>query len=280
MPVRPFGHPADALGARPREAFAPHADAVAHCLAVAEHEIEEGVRRIDDDRSCRFVRRIVDELPLQVGRQLLRPALFRAVVRRKCRVAVAGRRRFRLCSDRSDRARRRLGRRQRDRRQRPRDGPNCRSTGSRAVYVTRRTDRFLPVAVCAGGVAARLHGTLRRRNIGIAVGRRRGRRGRGGCARRRQRLNLVVRVGAGGTGSVVIVVVGRRAAIGAGGRIGARRIGLRGCPRGEAGEADRENNEILRLQASFPLRNSPQILLTLWEEDWAGTRRKSAPAPR
>ena len=39
----------------PGEAFAADADAVAHRLAVAEHEIEVGVRRIDDD-ACRPAR--------------------------------------------------------------------------------------------------------------------------------------------------------------------------------------------------------------------------------
>ena len=73
------------LDARPGEAFAADADAVAHRLAVAEHVIEEGVRGIDHDRARRFFARIVDDLPLQprsrlgslgvlalVGRRLLK----------------------------------------------------------------------------------------------------------------------------------------------------------------------------------------------------------------
>src|SRR5262249_19076716 len=52
--IRPFLHAADAFGAGPRKAFAADADAVTDRPAVTEHEIEVGVRRIDDDRACRF----------------------------------------------------------------------------------------------------------------------------------------------------------------------------------------------------------------------------------
>ena len=63
-PVRPFLHLGDALGARPGEALAADADAVAHRLAAAEHQIEIGVRRIDDDGAGRLLGGEVDQLPL------------------------------------------------------------------------------------------------------------------------------------------------------------------------------------------------------------------------
>ena len=54
-PIRPFFHPGDALGARPGEAVTAHANAVAHRLAVPQHEIKIGIRRIDDDRARRLL---------------------------------------------------------------------------------------------------------------------------------------------------------------------------------------------------------------------------------
>src|SRR5262249_16011125 len=63
--VRPFGLAFHRLDAGPREAFAPDAAAVADRFAAAEHEIKIGVRRIDDDRSGRFRRRIIDNLTPQ-----------------------------------------------------------------------------------------------------------------------------------------------------------------------------------------------------------------------
>ena len=61
----------------------PDADAIADRLAVAEREIEIGVRRIDDDRARRFARRIIDELLLQVCRQFLRRPFLGLVFRRQ-----------------------------------------------------------------------------------------------------------------------------------------------------------------------------------------------------
>ena len=71
-PVRPLGLALDAFGARPGEAFAADADAVAQRLAVAEHVIEERVRRIDDDGAGRLAGAVVDDLAAQVGAQLAR----------------------------------------------------------------------------------------------------------------------------------------------------------------------------------------------------------------
>ena len=47
IPVGPFRHPGDTLGARPGEALTPNADAVAHRLAVAQNEIKIGIGRVD-----------------------------------------------------------------------------------------------------------------------------------------------------------------------------------------------------------------------------------------
>ena len=68
MPIRPFCHLGDALGACPCEAFTPNTNAVAQRLAAAEHQVEIGVRRINDERSGRFLGRVVDQLLLQVRR--------------------------------------------------------------------------------------------------------------------------------------------------------------------------------------------------------------------
>jgi hypothetical protein len=65
IPIRPLGLAHDRMHARPGEAFAADADAVAHRLAVAEDEIKEGVRRIDDDGAGRLTRRIGDDLALE-----------------------------------------------------------------------------------------------------------------------------------------------------------------------------------------------------------------------
>jgi len=70
MPVRPLGLLLDRLGAGPGEALAADADAVAQRAAVAEHQIEEGVGRIDHDRARRFVRGVADDLAFEFRRQL------------------------------------------------------------------------------------------------------------------------------------------------------------------------------------------------------------------
>src|SRR6476659_3991768 len=54
MPVRPLAHVADTFGTGPSEAFASDADAVTQRLAAAEHQIEERVRRIDNDGARRL----------------------------------------------------------------------------------------------------------------------------------------------------------------------------------------------------------------------------------
>ncbi len=61
-PIRPLGLARDGLGARPGEAFAADADAVADRLAVAEHVIEIGVGRIDDHRAGGLAGRVFDDL--------------------------------------------------------------------------------------------------------------------------------------------------------------------------------------------------------------------------
>src|ERR1041384_4364970 len=65
MPVGPLGHACDALRARPGEALAADADAVAQRLPVAEHQIKIGVRRIDDERTDGFARIERHHLPAE-----------------------------------------------------------------------------------------------------------------------------------------------------------------------------------------------------------------------
>ena len=48
-PVRPFFHAADALAARPSEAFAADADAVTNRPSLPKDQVEVSVRRVDDD---------------------------------------------------------------------------------------------------------------------------------------------------------------------------------------------------------------------------------------
>jgi len=61
-PGRPFLFRRDRLGARPGEAGTADADAIAQRLAVALHEIEEFVRRIDHDGAGAFLAVILDNL--------------------------------------------------------------------------------------------------------------------------------------------------------------------------------------------------------------------------
>src|ERR1039457_1533130 len=70
IPVRPLGLARDLLDARPGEALAADAAAVADRLAVAEHEIEEGVRGIDDDGAGRLAAGVVVAPPLQAWIEL------------------------------------------------------------------------------------------------------------------------------------------------------------------------------------------------------------------
>src|SRR5690606_17165074 len=61
-PYRPLALGADARRALPFETFAADADAVAHRLAVAEHEVEMLFAGIDDDRAGLFAGLVVDRL--------------------------------------------------------------------------------------------------------------------------------------------------------------------------------------------------------------------------
>src|ERR1700722_6853896 len=74
-PIRPLGLARHRLGARPGEAVAADADAIAERLAVAEHVVEVGVRRIDDHRARGLAARIVDDLAAEAV------ALLSAIVR-------------------------------------------------------------------------------------------------------------------------------------------------------------------------------------------------------
>jgi hypothetical protein len=68
MPVRPLAHTADALSARPGEPIPADADAVAQRFTLAEHQIEKGVRCVDDDGASGLGRDVGDELTAELGR--------------------------------------------------------------------------------------------------------------------------------------------------------------------------------------------------------------------
>ena len=70
MPVRPLGLLADLLHAGPGETIAADANAVADRASTAQHVIQVGVRRIDDDGARRLLGRERDFLTAQVRRQL------------------------------------------------------------------------------------------------------------------------------------------------------------------------------------------------------------------
>ena len=61
IPIGPFRHSGNPFHASPSEALAAHADAVAQRPAVADHEIEIGVRSIDDDRAGRLLGVVIDQ---------------------------------------------------------------------------------------------------------------------------------------------------------------------------------------------------------------------------
>src|ERR1700739_2026370 len=63
-PVRPFLLGGNLLDARPGEARAADADAVAQRLSVALHQEQELVRRVDDDRAGALLAAVIDELLL------------------------------------------------------------------------------------------------------------------------------------------------------------------------------------------------------------------------
>src|SRR6195952_757783 len=66
-PGRPFLFRRDGLDARPGEAGTADADAVTHRLAVALHQEQELVRRIDDDGAGAFLAVILDHLLFEFG---------------------------------------------------------------------------------------------------------------------------------------------------------------------------------------------------------------------
>jgi len=68
MPVWPLAHTADALSARPGEPIPADADAVAQRFTVAEHQIEKGVRCVDDYGASGLGRDVGDELTADLGR--------------------------------------------------------------------------------------------------------------------------------------------------------------------------------------------------------------------
>src|SRR5262249_975241 len=86
MPIGPFRHSGHLFRAGPGEALAADADAVTQRLAVAEHEIEIGVRRIDDDRAGRLLGIVVDERALELRRQLLARTGLGSILRRQRRI--------------------------------------------------------------------------------------------------------------------------------------------------------------------------------------------------
>ena len=71
IPIGPFRLPGNSLRAGPGEALAADANPVAQRLALAEHEIEIGVRRIDDDRAGRLLGVVVDQRAPKLRRQFL-----------------------------------------------------------------------------------------------------------------------------------------------------------------------------------------------------------------
>src|SRR5262249_34150985 len=66
--IRAFGPARHRLGAGPGEALTADTDAVTDRFAVAEHEVEISVRRIDDNGAGRFTGAIIDDLAFEAGR--------------------------------------------------------------------------------------------------------------------------------------------------------------------------------------------------------------------
>src|SRR5690606_405813 len=62
-PYRPFSLHGDAGRAGPAKAFAPHADAVAHGLAILHDEVEELLLGIDNDGAGLLSGLVGDDLP-------------------------------------------------------------------------------------------------------------------------------------------------------------------------------------------------------------------------
>jgi hypothetical protein len=87
VPVGPLGHARDFLRAGPGEALAADPDAVAQGLAVSEHEVEVGVRRIDQDRAGRLLGDVIDQRSTQLRWQLLARAGLWLILGRKGGIA-------------------------------------------------------------------------------------------------------------------------------------------------------------------------------------------------
>src|SRR5262249_58139077 len=86
-PLRPLGLALDRLHAGPGKAFAAHADAVTHRLAAAHHQVEVGVRRVDDDRAGRLAGPVVDDLAAKIVARVSRILLRIGIGRRRYRLA-------------------------------------------------------------------------------------------------------------------------------------------------------------------------------------------------
>ena len=84
-PVGPRRHSRYFFDACPGETFAPDADAVAQRLAIAEHQIEIGVRGIDEDRAAWLFSPIIDQRAPEPRRQFFRRTGLRPHVGRQRR---------------------------------------------------------------------------------------------------------------------------------------------------------------------------------------------------
>src|SRR5262249_60378804 len=87
-PIRPLGLALDRLHAGPGKAFAADADAVAHRLAAAHHQVEVGVRRVDDDRAGRLAGPVVDDLTAKIVARVRRILLRIGIGRRRYWLAL------------------------------------------------------------------------------------------------------------------------------------------------------------------------------------------------
>src|SRR5215471_40049 len=88
VPIGPFRQPGNPFNTRPGETFAADPNSVTQRLAVAEYQIEIGVRRIDDDRAGRLLSIVIDEGATELRRQFLFRASFRPKLRWQCRHVV------------------------------------------------------------------------------------------------------------------------------------------------------------------------------------------------
>ena len=84
-PVGPFFHAADALDARPGEAFAADAYAVTDRLSVTERQVEVSVRRVDDDGAWWLNGWVIDDRPAELRRYLFGWRLLGLIIGRQSR---------------------------------------------------------------------------------------------------------------------------------------------------------------------------------------------------